>query len=147
MNPYASFLWLLAVNVAAGLLFTLTASVSLAQAPLVSNDVAWPGLTQDDIDRMHAAAARLYEGHSIGTVERWRSPDSRDAGEIKLIRSFNANGMPCRTLAYTIRFEVVRDNPSQYVVNWCKVQGGGVEDRRTAPVSVTEVTSQKGAEP
>src|SRR5262249_9108158 len=32
---------------------------------------------QDDIDRMEAAAARLYEGRSIGTIERWRNPDTK----------------------------------------------------------------------
>ncbi len=92
--------------------------------PLMTNEVAWPGLTRDDSDRMHAAGARLYEGRSIGTVERWRSPESKDAGEVKLVRSFNTHGMPCRTLDYTIRFESVRDKPTHYVINWCKVEGG-----------------------
>jgi surface antigen len=86
-------------------------------APLL----AWPGLTQDDIDRMHAAAARLYEGRSIGTVERWRSPDSKDAGEVKLIRSFESHGMPCRTIDYTIRFESARNSPDHYIINWCRI--------------------------
>jgi len=87
-------------------------------------ELGWPGLTDDDIVRMHAAAARLYEGRSIGTIERWRSPASKDAGEVKLIRSFDANGMPCRTIDYLIRFETARDMPDHYVVNWCRVPGG-----------------------
>jgi hypothetical protein len=112
-----------ALRVTVTVLFASTAAVSAAE-PLLGNDIAWPGLTQDDINRMHAAAARLYEGRSIGTVERWRSPDSKDAGEVKLIQSFNSHGMPCSTIDYVIRFDTERDNPDHYVINWCKVQGG-----------------------
>jgi surface antigen len=86
--------------------------------------LAWPGLSQDDVDRMQAAAARLYEGRSIGTVERWRNPDSKDAGEVKLIRSFESHGMPCRTIDYTVRFESRRNSPDHYVLNWCRVEQG-----------------------
>jgi hypothetical protein len=85
--------------------------------------VAWPGLSQDDVDRMHAAAARLYEGRSIGTVERWRSPDSKIAGEVKLVRSFETHGMPCRTIDYTVRFQPGSDALNHYVANWCRVAG------------------------
>jgi surface antigen len=89
--------------------------------PIVLPEVAWPGLSQDDISHMHAAAARLYEGKSVGTMERWRSPNSKDTGEVRLIRSFEAHGMPCRTIDYTIRYEVTADNPDHYVLNWCRV--------------------------
>jgi surface antigen len=105
-------------------LFIIAASnvgaVSFATGP----SLAWPGLSQDDVDRMNAAAARLYEGRSIGTIERWRNPDSRDAGEVKLVRSFESHGMPCRTLDYTIRFEGRQNSAEHYVLNWCKVEDG-----------------------
>jgi len=81
-----------------------------------------PGLTNDDMERMDAAAARLYQGRSIGTVERWRSPVSKNAGEVKLVRSFDTHGMPCRIIDYTIRFEVMRDSPDHYVITWCRVE-------------------------
>ncbi len=73
---------------------------------------------------MHAAAARLYEGRSIGTIERWRNPDSKNAGEIKLARNFTAHGMPCRTLEYTTRFSVDQTRLSHTTINWCMVQQG-----------------------
>jgi surface antigen len=73
---------------------------------------------------MNAAAARLYEGRSIGTVERWRNPNTNDAGSVELVKSFEAHKMPCRTLSYTIRFETRRDSPTHYVINWCKIQEG-----------------------
>jgi hypothetical protein len=108
---------------AAGLLSAMAPRLSAGQT-LLNDDVIWPGLTQDDIDRMHAAAARLYEGRSIGTIERWRSPDSKDAGEIKLLRSFTVRGMPCHALEYTTRFDTERNRPSHTVINWCMVQQG-----------------------
>ena len=115
--------WKHALRLTVGILALSAAGISTAQT-LVSSDVAWPGLSRDDIDRMHAAAARLYEGRSIGTIERWRSPDSKDAGEVKLLESFEANHMPCRKIEYTIEFAVEKDRPSQYVMNWCKIPEG-----------------------
>jgi surface antigen len=112
-----------AFGLAAGLLPVLAPVMSAAQMTF-STDLAWPGLTRDDVDRMHAAGARLYEGRSIGTVERWRNPDTKTAGEIKLVRSFESHNMPCRRLEYTIRFEVVRDAPRHYLLNWCKLPEG-----------------------
>ena len=83
--------------------------------------LGWPGLTPDDIVRMNAASARLYEGRSIGTIERWRSPASADAGEVTLTRDFDWHGMPCHALDYTIRFNTDRGSPDHYVMTWCRL--------------------------
>ena len=104
-------------------LAVMSISGAVLAQPLPAPVLAWPGLTQDDIDRMHAAAARLYDGRSIGTVERWRSPDSKTAGEVKLTHSFDSHGMPCRTIDYTIRFDSARNSPNHYILNWCRVAG------------------------
>ena len=124
-GSFAAFPRKRALGVAAGAMLVFASGVAWAQPlmPLMGN-VFWPGLSQDDLDRMGAAAARLYEGRSIGTVERWRSPDSNNAGEVSLLRSFTANDMPCRTLQYTVRFARVGQRLSQYVVNWCKIPSG-----------------------
>ncbi len=109
-----------------GLLLAAAASGRAAAQPLPVGipSLAWPGLTQGDIDRAHAAAARLYEGRSIGTVERWRNPDTGDAGEVTLVQSFETHGMPCRTINYTVAFATVRNTLDHYTVNWCQVPGG-----------------------
>ncbi|MBS0643192.1 MAG: hypothetical protein U1E70_01135 [Acetobacteraceae bacterium] len=104
----------------------LALQAGVARADLSSLPIpAWPGLPADDVNRMTAAAARLYEGHSIGTVERWRSPDTKNAGEVKLIQSFESHGMPCRRIDYTIRFNQQRNSPDHYVLTWCKVGDEG----------------------
>jgi hypothetical protein len=101
-------------------------SVEPARADVSAFPVpAWPGLPKDDFDRMTAAAERLYEGQSIGTIERWRSPDSKNAGEVKLTHSFEAHGMPCRTIDYVIRFNEKRARPDHYVLTWCKLPNDG----------------------
>ncbi len=108
---------------AAAFVIVTVAHGTLGQT-LLNNDVAWPGLTRGDVARIHAAAARLYEGRPIGTIERWRNPHSKNAGEIKLVRNFTARGLPCRTLDYTTRFNVDRTKLSHATVNWCMVQPG-----------------------
>ncbi|HTU53768.1 MAG TPA: hypothetical protein VMF62_07335 [Acetobacteraceae bacterium] len=95
-----------------------------AAQPVPIPSLAWPGLTQGDLDRMQAAAARLYEGRSIGTVERWRNPHSNDAGEVTLVRSFQTHGMPCSTIAYAIEFASAKGRLDRYRVNWCRVPDG-----------------------
>jgi hypothetical protein len=117
--PRSSFI---AFKIGLGFLLVSALCTALAQ-PIPVPALAWPGLAEDDINRMHAAAARLYEGRSIGTVERWRSPDSGDAGEVKLTRSFDSHGMPCRTIEYTIRFAGKVGGPDHYILNWCRVTG------------------------
>ncbi len=97
---------------------------ALASSPAAAQ--VWPSikshaLTPDDLARMQAAAARLYQGQSIGRVERWRSPTSKDAGEVTLARIFTSNGMPCRTIIYTTRFQADPSTLSRYKYNWCMV--------------------------
>jgi len=109
------------------LALTLCALSPAASAQLVPwiQPSTWPGLTADDMDRMHAAESRLYEGRSIGTIERWRNPDTNNAGAIKLVQRFELKGMPCRALDYTIRFARETTAPAHYAVSWCQVKSGG----------------------
>lgn len=107
--------------------FSLTSRVALTQPfplPTPAPAFPFPGVPPDDADRIQAAAARLREDRSIGTVERWRNPDTKDAGEVELIRRFNHNGMPCRTIRYTIRYKSHPDRLYRSVVNWCRVPEG-----------------------
>src|SRR3954447_3774957 len=101
----------------AAALLPFLAPVPAAAQMTFSTDLAWPGLTRDDVSRMHAAAARVYEGSSIGTGARWRNPDTRTAGEIELRRSFEAHDLSCRRREYAVRFEVVKDARREYVLN------------------------------
>jgi len=102
----------------------LVAPAARAQInPFTTRPVA--GLEKDDIDRLGRAAERLYSGRSIGTVERWRSPDTGNSGSVKLLRVFTGKGMPCRTLRYRVRLHDRQGrDPDQFVVNWCRTASG-----------------------
>jgi hypothetical protein len=102
---------------------TIVALVALA-TPALAAYGGGPTLTQDDITRMHAAIGSLNEGRPIGTVERWRSESSKDAGEVSLIRSFTAHGMPCNTIRYIVWFHSQPLSPSVFVLDWCRLGDG-----------------------
>jgi hypothetical protein len=105
------------------MLLGVVCSPSVAQITPFSPGGAGSGLrlSKDDIERMHNAASRLYEGRSIGTVERWRNPQTGNAGSVKLIRDLTIKGMPCRRMIYTIRQADDPTRPSNFTVTWCKV--------------------------
>ena len=93
--------------------------------PVLSFD--FPALTHDDLDRMHAAAARLLKGRTrpIGASERWHGRGSGHDGEVRFVRGFNVNGIPCRTLDYSIRNLGAGDGDEDFILNWCLVPGEG----------------------
>jgi surface antigen len=122
-----------AAALAAGMAVLLGVLPAAAQVSPVPQYRAWPGLTHDDLDRMHSAEVRLYGGTSIGTVERWRNPDTGNAGEIELLRSYEAKGMPCRSLGYTLRFATTVNARDRYTLNWCQVGSGDWKIVETPP--------------
>jgi surface antigen len=107
---------------------TADAQISMRMIPS-----AWAGLTEDDMARLSAAAARLYEGTAIGTVERWRNPDTGNAGSVRLANSFTAKTMPCRALDYTIRFARNTNAPAHYALTWCRIESGEWKIVETGP--------------
>src|SRR5215470_2887462 len=126
---------ILRLNAALALLLAASSSAGAVQFA-TGPSLTWPGLSQDDVDRMQAAAARLYEGRSIGTVERWRNPDSNDAGEVRLLQKFEAKGMPCSFIEYSVRLAGTGEM-RRYALSWCKVSEGEwkIVDVRPKPAS------------
>jgi surface antigen len=114
---------LAALVVATALSIVLPCSVEAQLMPLMKT-YAGPGLSKDDLNRLRAASSRLYEGRSIGTVERWRNPDTGNSGSVTLARSFEFNGMPCRSLDYSIRYAKSPATPGRYSLSWCKTSTG-----------------------
>jgi hypothetical protein len=73
---------------------------------------------------LNAAVARLNGDRSIGTVERWRSLGSKNAGEVTVVRRFKTNGAPCHTIRYVVRFHSNPNAVSAYTHTWCRVAAG-----------------------
>ena len=120
----------IAVSAALGSMLLIIPQASIAQGSFPLGALVPPpgthqqALNADDINRMNAAAEQLYRNRSIGTVERWRNPDSKNAGAVKLLSRFEAQGMPCWRMRYTIRFERTRNEAHPYVINWCNTADG-----------------------
>ena len=87
-------------------------------------------LSKADFSSMHVAASHLYENRTLGAVERWRGPKSKDSGTVELLRNFQTKGMQCARLQYRIVFARVDRSPQTYLVNWCKTGSGAwkIED-------------------
>ena len=97
---------------------------ALAGAPTAyTSGMGWLGLSKWDLDRVNNAAALLYQGPPGATVERWSSPVSGKSGEVRLLRSFEFHGMPCRKLDYTV-VSADQTNQAHSVLSWCKVPDG-----------------------
>jgi surface antigen len=103
-------------------ILSIISSAAAAPPPLLG--LTWPGLTREDIEGMDAASQQVLQLTSGNPVAQWQNPASHHAGVVRLIRSFDAHGMPCRTIDYTIRFEELGDSPDHYVVNWCRLRDG-----------------------
>ena len=122
MSPIRHFFRLPARALA---LLVAASPAAVAQQALFDPALTFPGLSQAALNSMHAAAAKLYEGHPVGAVETWASPDGT-SGQVKLLHSFDSSKMPCRTIDYTIRVQGILNNPNpdHYVLNWCRVPPG-----------------------
>ena len=82
-------------------------------------------LSQEDLDLLGAAAEKLYldESVPVGTVERWSNPASGNAGTVKLLGTFEHQGLPCRRLQHDITVKNVAD-PFRMTADRCKTADG-----------------------
>ena len=108
---------------AVGAALVAVSTAASAQVGLGNPSLGEPPLSQAAIDRMHAAVARLYQDRPVGSVETWSSPETGASGEVKLLRVFNYQNMPCRTIGYNIKTGA-GTGPNDFTVSWCQVPGG-----------------------
>jgi surface antigen len=82
-------------------------------------------LSQEDIDMLKAAAAKLYVGETaaVGTVESWSNEASGNSGTVELIGLFRHQDLPCRRLQHDIRIKGVSD-PYRFIFDRCKTADG-----------------------
>jgi len=82
-------------------------------------------LSQEDIEMLKAAAAKLYVGETapVGKGEHWANEATGNSGTVQLIGLFDHQGLPCRRLQHDIKIKGVSD-PYRFIVDRCKVADG-----------------------
>ncbi len=82
-------------------------------------------LSQEDIDLLKAAAAKLYEGETapVGQAEQWTNGKTGNSGIVQLIGLFDYQGLPCRRLQHDITIKNVSD-PYRFIVDRCRTADG-----------------------
>jgi len=106
----------------AALVLAMAAPAAAQFAPMLQN--VYPQLSTADLDRMDAAAQRLYSGTAIGTVERWRNPDNGNSGTVALVGTPEFRGQPCRRLEYTARIAQRNQELTTSTLTWCRTESG-----------------------
>ena len=107
-------------------LLVAVAPAAFAQFGDFDPGLEFPGLSEAALHSMHAAATKLFEGRPVGAFDTWTSPDGTASGQAKLLRSFDAYNMPCRTIEDTVSVQGTLSTlyPSHYVLTWCRLPAG-----------------------
>ena len=112
----------------AHVLALLIAAAPAVRAQIGDYDPAltFPGISHLTLEHVHAAAAKLFEGHPVGATEPWSSPDQPLSGQAKLLNVFDSSNMPCRTIEYSLSIQgtMSAKYPGRYVLTWCRVPDG-----------------------
>jgi surface antigen len=102
----------------------LPATLHAQVSPIPSSRLE-TGLNDADLRAMNAAAAPLYQKHTVasGATDTWSNPQSGNGGSVTVLQSFTKSDMPCRKVRYDVHLRSRRGMRS-YTVNWCKTATG-----------------------
>jgi surface antigen len=111
------------LHIAAAVLLLLTVGVDAQINPFgrYSSD----RLSERDKHLAEEASARIYTSQSpaIGKSEAWANPETGHKGTVTLVNLREREGLPCRTLRYTIAFEPAAQ-PVEFVLDRCRTGTG-----------------------
>ena len=82
------------------------------------------GLDKDELEQMGAAAARLYTDPATapGASEQWQAA-SGTAGTVRLVETYEFEGMPCARLVHQIQRADAAD-PQNLTIDRCQTPDG-----------------------
>lgn len=86
-----------------------------------------PPVTKADVEMMREAARAGMDGQPEGTVNTWSNPQSRNSGEVTLVRRFQEDGRECRILRHVVN--VVQYSPWERSTKICRNEAGEWELR------------------
>ena len=76
-------------------------------------------LTQDDLDMIRRTVNQQIHGKPVGTTASWSNANSRNSGNIKLLKKFTARNMRCEEIGYTLMTTAMAVAPEHYELNSC----------------------------
>lgn len=81
-------------------------------------------LTKQDLAIIRQTVDRNIHGKSVGTTASWHNPESKNYGEIKLLRRYVRQSHTCETLEYTIGTKNLPVSPEHYTLSGCRQPDG-----------------------
>jgi surface antigen len=109
--------------VALGAMITSLALGAPAHTQPMMNPLRQLALSSEDFAMVNETVAGLYEAGKIGVTETWSNPKSGNSGSARIIDTFEYQGLPCRTVAYTVKIRRQAD-PKQVVLKTCRDKDG-----------------------
>ena len=101
------------------------ASLAPARAQVNPFNDQLSDLSAEDLEKLSRAALALYDNPdtSVGAVDQWENTISGNSGAVRLVRKFEQDGRPCRTIQY--RVNLASDpSPQFYELTHCKTEDG-----------------------
>lgn len=111
-------------RVAIGIPIVLACAMGEA-SPAPLNPLKDIGLEGSDVALLEEAARKLYEATAaeLGSIERWANQETGSSGVVRLIETFEYQGMPCRRLRHLIE-RADRADPLRLTVSRCQIASG-----------------------
>jgi surface antigen len=100
--------------------FTLGA---YAHAQPMMNPLRQLALTSEDFAMVGEAVTGLYDAGKIGVTQTWSNPKSGNSGSVKILDTFEYQGLPCRAIEHTVKIRRQAD-PKQVVMKTCRDKDG-----------------------
>jgi surface antigen len=109
--------------VALGVVMIGSALGASAHAQPMMNPLRQLALTSEDFAMVGEAVTGLYDAGKIGVAQTWSNPKSGNSGSVKILDTFEYQGLPCRTIEHTLRIRRQAD-PKQVVLKTCRDTDG-----------------------
>jgi surface antigen len=94
-----------------------------AHAQPMMNPLRQLALSTEDFAMVGQAVDGLYDAGKIGVAQTWSNPESGNSGSVKIVDTFEYQGLPCRTVEHTVKIRRQAD-PKQVVLKTCRDKDG-----------------------
>jgi surface antigen len=98
-------------------------SLAAAHAQPMMNPLRQLALSSEDFAMAGEAVNSLYDAKKIGVTQTWSNPKSGNSGSVKILDTFEYQGLPCRTIEHIVKIRRQAD-PKKVVLKTCRDTDG-----------------------